>query len=253
MNQIHKEVYGQGKTIVLIHGWAMHTGIWRKFAKQLAKNYRVVCLDLPGHGLSKTVQPYCLESVAKALIDVVDEPTFAVLGWSLGASVAIALANQYPQRVKALILMAGNPRFTSDDGWSGVRPELLQDFAANLQNNCQATLMRFLALQVNSLPNAKGLLKELRQEILGCEVPGETVLNSALDILKTADLRDDLVSLECPVNIILGDKDALVPKQAGDDIQGIKPACELNIILGAGHVPFLSHQSEVIDTINRFL
>ena len=253
MNKIHKEVYGQGETVVLIHGWAMHTGVWRKFARQLATQYRVVCLDLPGHGSSKSVQPYCLESISDGLIDAIDESSFSLLGWSLGASTVINLAKQYPQRVNSVILMAGNPRFVSDNNWSGMRVELLQEFADNLQKNCQLTLVRFLALQVNSLPDAKGILKELKQAILSCDAPSKNVLQDALDILKTADLRDDFASLKCPVNIVLGDKDALIPVQVGYDMQRIKPAVELNIISGAGHVPFISHQSEVIDVIRRFL
>lgn len=251
--KIHKEVYGQGKAIVLIHGWAMHTGVWRKFAQQLAKQYKVICLDLPGHGLSESAEPYTLDYIGASLIDAISESSFCVLGWSLGASVALTMAKNYSHRINSLILLAGNPRFIKEGNWAGMRPELLENFAKNLQLNCQLTLVRFLALQVYGLPDAKNILADLKKAIHECAPPNEDVLQSALNILKNADLRNDLSLLRCPVNIIQGNKDTLVPAQASLDMQKIQPACELNIIAGAGHLPFLSHQPQVIEAINGFI
>ena len=251
--KIHKEVYGQGKPIVLIHGWAMHTGIWRQFAQRLSQHYQVICLDLPGHGLSENIEPYTLERISKALIEAVPEHSFTVLGWSLGASVALTMARKYPQRVDSLMLLAGNPLFVQQGEWPGVDPMLLEDFANNLSLNCSETLLRFLALQVNSLPNAKSILIDLKKAMQECNPPTENVLQSGLNILKQADLRVDLTALKCPVSIIQGDKDPLVPVQASRDMQKIQPASELNVIEGAGHVPFLSHPSQVIEIIKRFV
>ncbi len=253
MTKIYKEVYGQGKPIVLIHGWAMHTGIWRKFAWQLAKNYQVICLDLPGHGLSEVVEPYTLDNICSTLIESMPAESCCVLGWSLGASVALALADKYPQRVSSLILLAGNPRFVQESGWAGVAPKMLNGFAENLQLNCQLTLTRFLALQVSRLPNRKNLLKELKQAIDECNPPTEHVLNSALNILKQADLRKALIEAEYPITVIQGDKDSLIPVQVSHGMKAIKADLNVNIIEGAGHVPFLSHQAEIIEIINQSL
>lgn len=253
MTVIHKEVYGQGVPIVLIHGWAMHTGIWRTFAQQLAQNYQVICLDLPGHGLSEAVEPYNLETITAALMEQMPESPCCVLGWSLGATVALALAARYPQRINSLMLLAGNPRFVNEAAWTGMRAELLEDFSNNLQLNCQLTLIRFLALQVNQLANAKVLLKELKVAVKECNPPTENVLQSGLDILKQADLRQSLVTLTCPVYLILGDKDTLVPVKVSQNMKQIKADLQVNIIEGAGHVPFLSHQSQLIEIIKQSL
>ncbi len=251
MIKIHKEIYGQGRPIVLIHGWAMHTGIWRKFAQQLAQYYQVTCLDLPGHGLSETVEPYDLDHISQALIEEMPDNPCCIVGWSLGASVAINIAAQYPQRINALILIAGTPRFVEEDNWAGVGAKILDGFANNLQLNCHLTLIRFLALQVNTLENGKALLKQLKQALQECKPPSEQVLQSGLDILKHADLRPLLLALTCPIIVIQGDKDSLIPIQTSQDIKALKPAININIIKGAGHVPFLSHPSNVIKIIKQ--
>lgn len=71
MTKIHLETFGVGKPIVLVHGWAMHTGIWREFAKQLAQNYRVTCIDLPGHGRSEKIDPFTLERISDELVNII--------------------------------------------------------------------------------------------------------------------------------------------------------------------------------------
>ncbi|MCK5189269.1 MAG: alpha/beta fold hydrolase, partial [Methylococcales bacterium] len=167
----------------------MHTGIWRQFAQQLSQHYQVICLDLPGHGLSETIEPYRLECISKALVETVPETSFSVLGWSLGASVALTMAGQYPERVNSLMLLAGNPVYVQQSDWPGIDPVLLEDFANNLSLNCSETLLRFLALQVNNLPDAKSVLKDLKKAMQECNPPTKKVLQNGLDILKQADLR----------------------------------------------------------------
>lgn len=253
MTKIHKEIYGQGKPIVLIPGWAMHTGIWRPFAQQLALQHKVICLDLPGHGLSDAIQPYTLEKIADCLIAEIEEPSFCLLGWSLGGTVALAMADRFSNRVNSLILLAANPRFVQEENWAGMPVELLQAFANNLSENCQQTLIRFLALQVNQLSDGKVILKQIKSALQCCDSPSESILQDALEILKQSDLREQLSALQCPINIIQGDKDSLIPLQTSVDIKKIQPASQINIIAEAGHVPFLSHPAQLINLINNFI
>ncbi len=134
-----------------------------------------------------------------------------------------------------------------------MRLHLLEQFAETLSNNCSVTLIKFLALQVNGLPNGKELLKELKMAVSECESPSQMVLQSGLDILIETDLREQFASLNCPVSIIQGDKDTLVPVQASRDMFEKKPDSQLNILKGAGHVPFLSHRNHLLDVLNSFL
>lgn len=253
MIHIHTEVYGHGEPLVLIHGWAMHTGVWRLFAQQLAKQYRVICVDLPGHGLSENVEPYTLNQIAKVLMEAVPEDNFSLLGWSLGASVGITIAKQFPDRINSLILLAGNPLFVKNESWSGMEPTMVLNFSNNLQLNYRATIFRFLTLQVKGLADSKQFLKQLKNAVQKCELPPEKVLQNGLKLLQFEDLRSNFSSLQCPINIIQGDNDALIPVQVSLEMQQLQPVCEINIISQASHVPFLSHPSQVIKIINKFV
>ena len=141
--------------------------------------------------------------------------------------------------------------FSQEDPGGAAR--VLKDFAKNLSTNCRSTLIRFFSLQVMGLADGKNILLELKEAMQECDEPEQKVLQGGLDILMDVDLREYLTSASCPVKIIQGDKDSLVPIKVVSDIQGILPTCEFDIIRGAGHVPFISHQMEVIGSINSFI
>jgi pimeloyl-[acyl-carrier protein] methyl ester esterase len=253
MTKIHQQTFGKGKPIVLVHGWAMHSGIWRDFAQQLAQNHQVTCIDLPGHGHSEKIDAFTLERISGALVNAVSDESSCWLGWSLGATVVLDIANRFPERVNSLVLLTGNPSFIQTAQWSGMNAGLLDAFAGKLNEDCQATLVRFLSLQVNNLPDYKILLRTLKSAVLECAAPDNETLQDGLDILKHADLRPALSNITVPVSVILGTRDTLVPVNVGQNMQALAPEITLNIIDKAGHVPFLSHPQDVLAIISRFM
>lgn len=252
MSGLYVETHGSGKPITLVHGWAMHSGIWRGFAQQLAQDYQVTCVDLPAHGRSDKISPFNLQTVGDTLINALPATPCYWLGWSLGATVVLDIARHYPERVKGLILLAGNPLFVASDDWAGIKPSVLDNFAASLTDNCQATLLRFLALQVNGLPDGKALLKEIKTAIMEYNPPDTDSLQGGLEILKHTDLRTALAELKLPVSVILGDKDTLVPVAVAKQLCNLGIA-QTTIIKGAGHTPFLSHPQQLLSHINDFM
>lgn len=249
---IYTETYGGGETLILVHGWAMHTGIWRSFAQQLGQYYQVICVDLPGHGRS-AAQPFTLQHIRAALLAALPERPCYWLGWSLGANIVLDIAEQFPGRVKGIVLLAGNPCFLRSDHWPGMDPRLLENFAATLQANCQAALLRFLALQLLGMDNHKELLSGLKQTVYECAAPDLETLQGGLAILECADMRPVLEELSCPLCIILGARDTLVPVAVGAAAARLVPAAMVQRIEKAGHVPFLTHAAQVIETISAFM
>lgn len=253
MTHIHTEVYGWGQPLVMIHGWAMHTGVWRDFARQLGEYYQVICVDLPGHGRSEAVEPFDLDNIADALLRAIPVRSFAVLGWSLGATVAMAMAERAPQRLRHLIVLAGNPRFVETQDWPGVKSQTLDGFAELLKTDVRQTLIRFLALQVNGLAHGKALLQSLKQALQECPPQSATVLQAGLDVLKTSDLRAFMRRNSLPTSLILGEKDTLIPLACGEAVRGLNSAVNVQVLASAGHAPFLSHPQQLLAAIKHAL
>jgi pimeloyl-[acyl-carrier protein] methyl ester esterase len=254
MTFIHTETYGHGKAIVLVHGWAMHSGIWRSFAKELAKYYQVTLVDLPGHGKSETMSPFTLETVSKALIDaIIPYDSCSWLGWSLGAAIVVEIARQNPEKVNHLTLLAGTPCFVKKDAWPGMDEQVLENFATSLQKDSQATLLRFLSLQIKGLADQKSALQKIIPLVSECPTPNQDTLQAGLTLLKNTDLREAFANLKIPVAAILGQLDTLVPVIVGENMQSLLPEMDVTIIARAGHVPFLSHEYGAIKAVRDIM
>ncbi|WP_440709773.1 alpha/beta fold hydrolase [Herbiconiux sp. YIM B11900] len=108
---------GEGTPVVLLHGTALSQAIWRGFGylRALGGSHRVITLDLRGHGRSDkphTAASYGIDLFVGDVIAVLDAlgvPAAHVVGYSLGARVALAVATAHPERVRSLASVAGAP------------------------------------------------------------------------------------------------------------------------------------------------
>ncbi len=240
MKRLFSATFGQGPRLVLIPGWAMHSGVWREFAQRLAADFRVTCVDLPGHGLSPAWPSWTLTDTAEALSELIQDQALW-LGWSLGGQLALELARRFPARVKGLVLVATNPRFVAEGDWPGMAPAVFESFAHGAETDVQATLNRFLALCCLGKADARGLLRRLQTAWGGYPTPAPWVLRQGLEVLRRADLRPALADIACPVAVVAGWEDRLVPVAAARRLAASLPQAQLTVLEGAGHAPFLSH------------
>lgn len=228
--------------LVLLHGWAMHSAIWGNFAEQLSLHYNVTLIDLP---TSDNLNEIAEEIVAK----LADEP-FYILGWSFGGTVALKIAEIYPNRVKGLILMAANPCFVATKNWAGMAVETFNAFAEQFHIQPVATLQRFLHLQCQGLPT---FLKAFKQRFALKSESKFADLEISLNLLKTSDLRFILANLTCPIAVILSDNDALIPVEIGEKMQALQPNLEFTTLKNAGHIPFITQPENCLNCLHTFI
>lgn len=251
---LHTESFGSGPDLVMVHGWAMHSGVWRDFAERLADQVRITLIDLPGHGFSGEIEDFSLETVSSALVQAAPERAHW-LGWSLGALLASSVAVHYPERVRGVVLMAGSPRFVTAPDWPGVAAELLAQVADNLEANFEGTLKRFIALQTFGLDDPRAVARDLEPRLKECEPPLPSALQGGLRILQEADLRDALRRSGIPGLALLGARDRLVPREIGPALEALAPNLETLVLEGAAHLPFATHPetaaSRVLDFVSR--
>jgi pimeloyl-ACP methyl ester carboxylesterase len=105
--------HGSGSPVVLLHGGFGHSGNWGYQVSALVRNgYRAILLDSRGHGRStRDSRPYTYELMAAdvlAVMDVLDVPRAAFVGWSDGACIALILAMQNPARAAGVFFFGCN-------------------------------------------------------------------------------------------------------------------------------------------------
>jgi pimeloyl-[acyl-carrier protein] methyl ester esterase len=249
----HVEIVGQGRPLVLIHGWGMHSGVWQPLVKRLSKDYTLHLVDLPGMGSSRPVEPYHLYNLADEVAEII--PGVAdVVGWSFGGLVAQSIALSNPDAIRRLVLVGTTPCFVRKPDWqTAIDPEYWRQFADDVNKDYKHTMLQFLTLMCMKSKDARSTIKELRKSFELKPTPTQTTLQRALHIMLESDLRAEVHNIRKPTLLVHGDRDTLAPVQSAHWMMQELPLGFLRVIAGAAHAPFLSHSDAFIETLNQFL
>lgn len=251
--KLHVTTLGSGPDLVLLHGWALHGGVWDATADRLARQFRLTVVDLPGHGKSAPLPGGKLADYGRAVLDVAPERA-VWLGWSLGGMVALRAALDAPGRIDGLLSVASTPRFTTAPDWPhATRPATVERFAAELQRDYRSTVEQFLALQVLGDDRARPTLRKLRDIVFDAGEPDPAALADGLAILHDSDLRAELDKLACPLLAIMGEYDRLTPPDAGRALAAAVPDGAAWVVERAAHAPFLSHPEDFERRVTEFI
>lgn len=233
------------QALVLLHGWAMNSTVWKPLLPYLQDNFCIYPIELPGHGMSAK------DAVGDTLLDwaeavLVCAPENAIwLGWSLGGMLALQIAEQYPARVAGLILTGSSPCFVRKENWTGaIELRVLNEFQKMLLEDKHSLINRFLALQTLGADDALQTRRYLKQVFEVTDKPSDRALIKGLMFLASCDLMSAFKCLSCPVALILGTEDKLVPITLRGDLRNMNSAVKLAVIQGAGHAAFVSHPAE---------
>ena len=242
-----------GQHVVLLHGWASHPQVLRGLARALEKRFRVHVMALPGYSEAATCTPYTLERMADTLSAAAPK-LCSVVGWSLGAQVALTWAQRAPKQVQRLALISATPCFMQRADWPrAVAPVVMRQFTAAIKRDCPSVLRRFVALQSLGDRHAVRVAHKLRTALFTNPLPAQEVLEAGLDILRVADLRAILPSIQQPTWVLHGECDAVTPCAAGQALSGALRHPQFHKIAGAGHAPFLSDPDAVAALLHEFL
>jgi pimeloyl-[acyl-carrier protein] methyl ester esterase len=253
---LHVESAGHGPPVVLLHGWAMHSGLWGELVPRLAKRHRVHAVDLPGHGHSAPLPAFTLDAVVDALAAAfaADAQPLTVLGWSLGGLVTMRWALREPARVGRIALVSTSPRFVSGEDWPHAMSRgTLERFGDELHVAWKLTVQRFLALQVQGSEHGRATLAALRGQVFARGEPSPRALFGALAEIGQADLRAEAHRIAQPALVISGNRDTLTPSDAGRWLAGRMPDARFALVAGAAHAPFLSHAGAFGALLDEFL
>lgn len=239
-------------TLVLLHGWGLNHAVWQQILPFFRDEYQLLTPDLPGFGDQQHYpDPYSLTAVTTQLAAQIPAKSL-VLGWSLGGLIATQLALDFPDKVKALALVASSPCFLAKTGWPGMENRILTQFATALSKDLALTVERFLAIQALGSETARQDIKVLKQAVLSLPLPQQAALAGGLQLLAEHDLRAQLARLNMPVAGCYGRLDSLVPVAMLEPLQLLCPKMGITVLPKASHAPFISHQREFVEWLQQW-
>jgi pimeloyl-ACP methyl ester carboxylesterase len=255
---------GSGPPVVFIHGLS---GSWQNWLEQLpvfAREHRVIAFDLPGFGSSEmpadkiTISGY--GRFVDALLDELGIAGAAIVGNSMGGFIGIEVAIQFPERVERLVLVSA----------AGLSIEYLRNERAiavlNAIENRLAAYTGWVASRSDALARRPGARRMIfgivahRPDLLPAPLVAEQVRGSgkpgfvpALDALTDYPIRDRLGEIACPVLIVWGSEDKLVPARDADEFARLIPNSRKVVWPETGHVAMLERPEAFNALLEAFL
>lgn len=250
---------GSGKPLLLLHGWAMHRGVWNDMTAALAGSFELIAVDLRGHGASVSLPgPYTFTAFAddiRCLIKNLGLNAVTAVGWSMGVSILLKLFQQPLPLIDSCIFISGTPSFvTRDDYPCGVPRTVVQRLHRQVSRNYPAGLENFYSLlfteeERRALQDSAGYALVVNSR----HAPAQAAALESLECLAAEDLRPSLAHITVPTLLIHGSDDRVcVPAAARYMQEHIRGSRLLNL-QGAGHVPFLTRCDTVSAAIRELL
>jgi len=257
--KLNYQVAGKGKPLLFLHGWAMCARVWKYQVDSLADHYQVICPDLPGHGASECPSGACdfasLTRDITRFIEGLGLHRVTIIGWSIGASVAILLAASHRLPVDSLVLVDGTPSFMTRDGFPhGLSAASLRRMLKLADSDFGRALREFYGLLFSEEEQALSSGGEIRDLLTDEQyLPRRDAARSLLASLAREDLRENLGSINIPSLLMHGDQDTICPPGASAYMQERLEGAEMITFPGAGHAPFLTRADSFNRTLAGFL
>lgn len=220
-------------TVLLLGSVGSDRSMWSQQVRTLAQSYRVLAVDLRGHGGSEvvpgasTIEEFALDIVS--VLDSVEIDRVHMVGLSLGGAVALEMGLRYPGRIQSLTLICTSARFGESQQWLD-RAALVRD--KGMEAVSESVARRWVS---PSLADAEPtLLGRLESMVRATSAEGYA---SACEALAAYDLREHLGAISAPVLAIAGAQDPATPPESLQEILDGIGHGRLVVLDPAAHVP----------------
>ncbi|MCU1454492.1 MAG: putative hydrolase or acyltransferase of alpha/beta superfamily [Acidimicrobiales bacterium] len=259
---VHLVERGEGRPIVLLHGITLRSDVWSPQLHQLADRYRVIAVDLRGHGTSRAgTAGYGMARLARDLrtvLEALDLHHAIVVGHSMGGMTAMQFCGDHPEvlaeRVDGMVFVATRAH--------QVFPPYVRRAVQELATLGQARIEdgrglpsrasggeRLTRLAFGDRPSRRAV--ELVAE-MGRSMDPAAFVSSAQGLLEH-DARDALRGTRTPSLVVVGTRDVLTPVPAARHLAHLLPNSELVVLPRAGHQLMQERPDELAELIDGFV
>ncbi|MEO8235929.1 MAG: alpha/beta hydrolase [Flavobacterium sp.] len=240
---------GKGTVIVLLHGFLENATMWDSYISAFAEKYRVVTIDLLGHGKSECLgYVHTMEDQADMVYAILQHLKIRksiFVGHSMGGYVALAFAELYPENTKALVLL--NSTTYADDH----ERKINRNRAIKMAHKEYTSLVQISIANLFSIDNRESFISEIEQvkkEALKTPLQGYIAAQEGMKLRKNKEHLLHLTSY--PKLLILGKKDGVL--NYNDNIKQVEETNVPLISFPDGHMSHIENRDELEKVLLTF-
>lgn len=226
---------GKGRAVVLLHGFLGSHAIWKNTILDLSRTYRVIAIDLPGHGNTECFgYVHTMDMMAKCVKTVMDDlklKKYVIIGHSMGGYVGLAFADLFPDHLKGLCLFHSSA-YSDVDEKKKDRIRSIKVVKANHKIYTTEVIKNLFATK-----NAKYLKAEIQfAQNIAAKIEKQAII-AALEGMKDRPNRDVILGIvNYPVMMVIGELDNVLPSQQ---------LMEQSLLIKNKHVLYLEHDGHM--------
>jgi pimeloyl-ACP methyl ester carboxylesterase len=249
---VHYEVYGRGRPVILLHGYLGSWGLWQDTMAYLGRYYRTYALDFWGFGESdaKLGDTFVVQDFVGMVNQFMEQLGIAqapLVGHSMGGTVSLSVAMQYPERVQKVVVI-GSPIVGSSLSvllkLFGIRP-----IGFIVYTNLWAFKLSYRLL-ARFYSADKKWSRMMDRDVSRTKLEAFFL---SIGSLRKTDLRPRLPNIQVPVMGMYGPKDIVVHPMQWKPLQAGVPHARIEIFPSAGHFIMLDEPEKFKDTLRNFL
>jgi pimeloyl-ACP methyl ester carboxylesterase len=251
--RIHYSVEGNGSALLFLHGYLESSAIWKEFTGRFTDRYKVICLDIPGHGASGILGPVHemeeMARVAGAVLDAEKISNVVVFGHSMGGYITMEFLRIFPERT------AGYCLFHSTCFADNEEKKLNRDREISL-------VMCGKKMQIIHTNIPKAFADQnvdlfvpwvARAKEIAAGAPDEGII-ALLHGMKSRLDHSALLRKTTPVPLLIwGKKDNYIGEEVFEKLRSIHPEAALVILKDSGHMGFIEEPENAYRGIIRYL
>jgi pimeloyl-ACP methyl ester carboxylesterase len=251
--KIRYSIEGQGLPVMLLHGYLESLEIWKELSEVLSKQFRVIAIDLPGHGKSTvTSGDQTINEMAEVVQEILKANNISncvLIGHSMGGYVALSFGFNYPSLLNGLCLMHSTPFADNEEKIKSRNREIELVKNGKKVLICNSNIPR--AFADNNLDNFE---KEIKDALsIAVSTSDEGIIAALNAMKKRKDMSKYLENIQIPFLLFLGKSDNYI----NFDSVGNKISIPVNgkkiVLEKSGHMGFIEEKDVVIKNIIEFL
>lgn len=242
---------GKGKTIVLLHGFMESSEIWNEYIKSLCKSFRVITVDLPGHGRSNMFSDiHTMDMAADLIMELLQAlkiNEFVFVAHSMGGYISMAFAEKYPKQIKGICMLHSSAMADSDEV-KEARNRTVEIVKQNRKDFISSFIPDLFAPQnVEKYPNEISKLKDIARSM------NANAIVAAIEGMKERKDRQFVLSqAKYPILFIGGRFDKRIDLEKLQYQAALPKYSEVMILEDSGRMGYIEAKEVVLNRIINF-
>jgi len=248
---ISYSVKGKGRSILLIHGFLGSKEVWRDYQNRLAKQFKVICIDLAGHGDSECLgyvhNMELLAESAKALLRHLNVRKAVVAGHSLGGYVSLAFAEKYPDSLLGLVLINSTAK-GDNERRSQSRDQLIQLVKKNKTRALELLVPGFFQQKKRTTS------AQIRAYLRWASKCSERGIIATIEGMKVRKEREIVLKFApFPYLYLIGKLDTILPEQSLIEEVQLGENGSFKLLEESSHMAYIEEKEKVFRYLKQFI